>query len=129
MDFEQGRDVDVSVDDLINNLNMAFMGDLEARKSKWSLAADLIYLNVGAGCAGSVPIAAAPGGRAAPCPLGHPLCPSHHRSRSTPRGNGQVAHCTLLPKVCVEKLWPDREIASIVSVSTALSAARTGFHR
>ncbi len=56
-----GSDVDISFDDLINNLNMAFMGDFEARKSKWSLAADLIYLNVGAGGGGSVPISEVPG--------------------------------------------------------------------
>ena len=56
-----GSDIDISFDDLISNLDMAFMGDFEARKSKWSLAADLIYLNVGAGGAASVPIAAAPG--------------------------------------------------------------------
>ena len=56
-----GSDVDISFDDLISNLNMAFMGDFEARKSKWSLAADLIYLNVGAGDGGSVPISTVPG--------------------------------------------------------------------
>jgi len=41
-----GSDFDISFGDLINNLNMAFMGNFEARKSKWSLAADVIYLNV-----------------------------------------------------------------------------------
>lgn len=56
-----GSDLDISFSDLINNLNMAFMGNVEARKSKWSLAADVIYLNVGAGGGGQVPIASAPG--------------------------------------------------------------------
>lgn len=56
-----GSDLDISFSDLINNLNMAFMGNVEARKSKWSLAADVIYLNVGADGGGSVPIASAPG--------------------------------------------------------------------
>ncbi len=56
-----GSDIDIGFDDLISNLNMAFMGDFEARKSKWSLAADLIYLNVGAGGGGRVPISAEPG--------------------------------------------------------------------
>lgn len=56
-----GSEIDISFDDLISNLNMAFMGDFEARKSKWSLAADLIYLNVGAGGGGSVPISVVSG--------------------------------------------------------------------
>ena len=56
-----GSDIDISFDDLISNLNMAFMGDFEARKAKWSLAADLIYLNVGAGGGGSVPVSSATG--------------------------------------------------------------------
>lgn len=43
-----GSDLDISFTDLINNLDMAFMGNVEARKSKWSLAADVIYLDVGA---------------------------------------------------------------------------------
>lgn len=56
-----GSDLDISFIDLINNLNMAFMGNAEARKSKWSLAADVIYLNVGADGGGRVPIESAPG--------------------------------------------------------------------
>ena len=56
-----GSDFEISFDDLINNLNMAFMGNFEARKSKWSLAADVIYLNVGAGGGGRVPAEEAPG--------------------------------------------------------------------
>ena len=56
-----GSDFDISFGDLINNLNMAFMGNFEARKSKWSLAADVIYLNVGAGGGGRVPVEEAPG--------------------------------------------------------------------
>jgi hypothetical protein len=56
-----GSDLDISFSDLINNLNMAFMGNVEARKSKWSLAADVVYLNVGAGGGGRVPIQSAPG--------------------------------------------------------------------
>jgi hypothetical protein len=35
---------------------MAFMGNFEARKSRWSLAADAIYLNVGADGGGSVSV-------------------------------------------------------------------------
>ena len=51
-----GSDVDISFDTLLDNLNMAFMGYFEARKSRWSLAADAIYLNVGAGGGGSVAV-------------------------------------------------------------------------
>jgi hypothetical protein len=56
-----GGDLDISFTDLISNLNMAFMGDAEARRDKWSLAADVIYLNVGAGGGGRIPIESAPG--------------------------------------------------------------------
>lgn len=56
-----GSDLDISFTDLINNLDMAFMGNVEARKSKWSLAADVIYLDVGADGGGRVPIESAPG--------------------------------------------------------------------
>jgi len=56
-----GSDIDISFDSLIDNLHLAFMGNLEARKSKWSLAADLIYLNVGDDGGGSVPVSEVPG--------------------------------------------------------------------
>ena len=38
-------DVDVSV--IIDNLSMVFMGGFEARKSRWSIIADAIYLGIG----------------------------------------------------------------------------------
>jgi hypothetical protein len=41
-------DIDVSFNDIIDNLQMAFMGTLNARKGKWSLLADIMYLDVGA---------------------------------------------------------------------------------
>lgn len=56
-----GSEIDLSFTDLINNLNMTAMGDFEARKSKWSLAADVIYFNVGKDGGGSIPIGTAPG--------------------------------------------------------------------
>jgi hypothetical protein len=56
-----GSEVDIGFDTLIRNLNMAFMGALEVRKSQWSFLTDVIYLNVGADGAGEVPVAAAPG--------------------------------------------------------------------
>ncbi|MEA3274612.1 MAG: hypothetical protein U9Q81_04805 [Pseudomonadota bacterium] len=51
-----GGEVDISFDTLISNLNMAFMGAFEARKSEWSLLADVVYLNVGDNGAGRVPV-------------------------------------------------------------------------
>jgi len=56
-----GSEVDVGFDTLIQNLNMAFMGTVEARKAQWSFLTDVIYLNVGADGGGEVPIPAAPG--------------------------------------------------------------------
>jgi hypothetical protein len=35
---------------------MAFMGAFEVRKDKWSMLADVVYLNVGANNAGRVPV-------------------------------------------------------------------------
>jgi hypothetical protein len=51
-----GSDIDVSFDTLLDNLNMTFMGAFEARKGKWSAAADVLYLNVGANGGGKVPL-------------------------------------------------------------------------
>jgi hypothetical protein len=56
----RGADVNVNFDTLINNLNMAFMGTFEARKSRWSFLTDVSYLNVGANGSGRVPVALAP---------------------------------------------------------------------
>jgi len=56
----RGSDVNVNFKTLIDNLNMAFMGAFEARKDKWSMLADVIYLNVGANNSGTVPVAVAP---------------------------------------------------------------------
>ena len=49
-----GGNVEVSIGDLLDNLDMAFMGGLEARKGKWSLIGDLIYLDVSADKTGSL---------------------------------------------------------------------------
>ncbi len=43
-----GSDIDIGIDKLIRNLNMAFMGELTARKDKLTLGLDAIYFNVGA---------------------------------------------------------------------------------
>ena len=41
-----GDDIDISFEDIISNLDMAFMGTLAARKNRWTLFADLIYKDV-----------------------------------------------------------------------------------
>ena len=51
-----GGEVDIGVDSLISNIHMAFMGTVEARKSEWSMLADVVYLNVGDDGAGRVPV-------------------------------------------------------------------------
>jgi len=43
-----GSEVDVSFNDLFDNLNSAFMGSFEARKDKWLVITDLIYMDVSA---------------------------------------------------------------------------------
>ena len=51
-----GEEVDISFDTLISNLNMAVMGNFEARRSEWSVLADVVYLNVGDDGDGRVPV-------------------------------------------------------------------------
>ena len=53
-----GGDLDISFNDLLDNLDMAFMGGLSASKGKYSLFADAIYLDVSAsdGLTESVPV-------------------------------------------------------------------------
>jgi hypothetical protein len=41
-----GGDIDIGIDTLLDDLDMAIMGAFGARKGKWTLAADLIYLDV-----------------------------------------------------------------------------------
>lgn len=43
-----GQDVEVDFDTIMDNLDAAFMGGLNARKNRWSWSADLIYLKIGA---------------------------------------------------------------------------------
>ena len=45
-DTVSGDDIDISFGDLISNLDFAFMGTLAAGKNKWTLFADVVYLNV-----------------------------------------------------------------------------------
>jgi hypothetical protein len=43
----RGSEVEVGFSDLLDNLEMAFMGAFEARKNDWSLLADIIYMDLG----------------------------------------------------------------------------------
>lgn len=42
-----GDSFEVDASDILDNLNMVFMGSFEARKNKWSIITDAIYLDVG----------------------------------------------------------------------------------
>ncbi len=42
-----GRDIDIGIGDIIDNLDFALMGSVEAKKNRWLLAADMIYLDAG----------------------------------------------------------------------------------
>jgi hypothetical protein len=55
----RGVDFDVDFGTVLGNLNMAFMGTLEARRGPWSLLADAVYMNVGASDGASVAVPAA----------------------------------------------------------------------
>ena len=57
----RGAEVDIGFDKLLDNLNMTFMGALEARRGPWSFLADVVYLNVGANDSATVPVAVQPG--------------------------------------------------------------------
>lgn len=41
-----GRDIDIAFDDVWDNLEMGFLGTYQARKGRWSLLADVTYLDV-----------------------------------------------------------------------------------
>jgi hypothetical protein len=60
-DTAGGAEVDIGFDTLISNLDMAFMGAFEARRDRWSFAADVVYLDVGANASGEVPVRLASG--------------------------------------------------------------------
>jgi opacity protein-like surface antigen len=42
----RGRDATIPFDTLLDNLSMAFMGAVEARKDRWSLFTDIIYMDI-----------------------------------------------------------------------------------
>ncbi len=41
-----GQEVDIPFSDIVDNLDLGFMGHFDARKGKWTVAADAIYLKV-----------------------------------------------------------------------------------
>jgi hypothetical protein len=45
----RGSEVEVGFSDLVDNLEMAFMGAFAARKNNWSFLTDVIYLDLGVG--------------------------------------------------------------------------------
>jgi hypothetical protein len=53
---QDGDTIHLSFSDLLDNLDMAFMGALGARKDKWSLLTDVIYMDVSFDEKGSVEI-------------------------------------------------------------------------
>lgn len=55
-----GAEFDIDFDTLLDNLDMAFMGTVEARRGPWSAMADAVYLNVGADKGGTVKVPVAP---------------------------------------------------------------------
>lgn len=56
-----GTEVSVDFDDLFDSLEMGFMGAFEARKGKWSLLADVIYLDLEADKTADVTLPIGPG--------------------------------------------------------------------
>jgi len=58
-----GREDDLTVDasDIIDNLEIAAMGTVEARYNKWSITADVIYMDVGDDATSTVLVGADPG--------------------------------------------------------------------
>lgn len=56
----RGNEFDVSFSDIWDNLDFAFMGAFEARKGKWSAAADVIYMDVSVDRAGTIGPRSAP---------------------------------------------------------------------
>ena len=42
-----GSGIDIGVDKIIDDLKFGFMGAIDAKKARWRLFADLIYLDIG----------------------------------------------------------------------------------
>ena len=50
---QTGGDIDMSFNDILDDLDMAFMGSFGAHKGKWSLLADAIYMDISQSGGGS----------------------------------------------------------------------------
>ncbi len=59
---QTGGDIDMSFSDILDDLNMTFMGGFGARKGKLSLLADVIYLDISQSDGGSETIPILGGG-------------------------------------------------------------------
>ncbi len=46
VETETGAKIEISLDDILNNLDMLFMSSLSVGKGKWSLLTDLIYFDI-----------------------------------------------------------------------------------
>ena len=53
---QAGDDIDISFSDILDNLDMALMTKLAARKDKWTLFADIIYMDLSASQKGTANI-------------------------------------------------------------------------
>jgi hypothetical protein len=53
---QRGSEIDIGFSDLVDNLDFAFMGGLEARKSKWPFLGDFVYLDLGHEKGATLPI-------------------------------------------------------------------------
>lgn len=64
-----GADIDVSFSQIFKGLNAGFMGTFEARKDKWLVLTDLVYLDVSADNTSNVTIPVGPGLGPGPIPI------------------------------------------------------------
>jgi len=64
-----GSEVDISFNDIFDNLNAGFMGTFEARKDKWLVLTDVVYLDVSADDKTKVTVPVGPGIGPGPVPV------------------------------------------------------------
>lgn len=51
---QSGSEIDIPFDEIVDNLDMAFMGAFEARRGKWSAAVDVVYMDTSADKSGTI---------------------------------------------------------------------------
>ena len=61
---QNGAEIDVSFSDIVSSLDFALMGGIEARRDRWLLLGDALYLKIQEDDGGFIPVAGAPGGGA-----------------------------------------------------------------